>query len=328
MKPGQLPRWWATQPFLYALAAVVLIAGVAFVVVNRPHDDGLCRPGADVRPKAAPPVLSGSTGAAGIWLTDPDGQGSHHIAPALEGPPDFHRVLQWLPDGRIAHSMSTSGRHLAASPVIVGLDGKRTDVAGLPPGSDHAWSQDGRRVVFVDSTGLVTVAADGTDRRQVTTFAGTATDTARHPEWSPDGRSIVFIAYPVPPHPSSLERLEIVNADGTGPRVLIEGEGSNFLEPSWSPDGKEIAFPAIGGYNEHWIGVIHPDGSGYRRIARHCSGRDPQWSPDGRRIVFNDPYSLAVIDADGSHLKRIPNTWDASSAAWSKDGRTIAFLRY
>lgn len=115
-------------------------------------------------------------------------------------------------------------------------------------------------------------------------------------------------------------------APGTDARTVTSEHG--VVESVLVTRRQRIAFAASGAYATSWIGVVHPDGSGYRRIARHCSGRDPQWSPDGRRIVFNDPYSLAVIDADGSHLKRIPNTWDAYSAAWSKDGRTIAFLRY
>lgn len=323
MTTGQARRWWTRSSYNFALAAVVLLAGVAGALAVRDDTKGFCRAGTDLRPKEAPPAPVGPTLAAGIWLTDAAGSQPRHLASAPPAEANGQiDVLQWLPDGRLVQTASPYAAD--PYPVMTTRDGQSTKVVGLPTGRDHVWSPDGTRVAFVDQTGLATVAADGSGRRQLITFDGSDTDTARQPEWSPDGKQIVFSADSMPK--SSVERLEVVNADGSGRRVLMEKDGRGSLEAAWSPDGTEIAFTAGGGYYGSWIGVVRPDGSGYRRIARHCSGRDPHWSPDGRQIVFNDPYSLIVINADGSDMRRIPNTWDGYSSAWSDHG--IAFLRH
>lgn len=232
-------------------------------------------------------------------------------------------VLQWLSDGRLVQTVSNWASE--GYPVVMALDGQRTKVAGLPAGRDQIWSPDGRRVAFVDQSGLVTVAADGSDRRPLATLAG-PNDTIRQPEWSPDGKQIVFTADSLPESPA--ERLEIVNADGSGHRVLVDNDGPGYMEAAWSPDGAEIAFTAGagGGSQGSWIGIIHADGTSHRRTARHCLGRDPHWSPDGHQIIFNDAHSLLLMNADGSGMRRIPDTWDGYSSAWSDQG--IAFLRY
>jgi Tol biopolymer transport system component len=184
---------------------------------------------------------------------------------------------------------------------------------------------DGSRVVFVDATGVASVAADGGEPRRLVTFDA-AVATARQPAWSPDGRRIVFTASAAAT--PGTEHLVMMNADGSDRRPLTEPDGPYSLEAAWSPDGTRVAFSGGGsGVSGSWVEIVRADGTGSRRIARHCAGRDPQWSPDGRRIVFTGPHGLMVVDADGDNLRRVADTWDGSSPAWSSDG-TVAFLRF
>jgi TolB protein len=133
--------------------------------------------------------------------------------------------------------------------------------------------------------------------------------------------------------------LWVVNADGSGGRVLIDQEFSHVDDLAWSPDGSRLAFDEkyggiwiVGvdgsgltevpnGSAPRWsptgsrlafqlrpqaaggIWVIKADGSGRREVA--AVGRDPVWSPDGSRIAYLDERSLYVADLDGTHVRKL-----------------------
>jgi len=87
------------------------------------------------------------------------------------------------------------------------------------------------------------------------------------------------------------------------------------------------------------IYVIHPDGSGLRRLTFDGAFDDsPAISPNGKQIAFltarHDPqprfpdlkYEIYVVDINGENLQRLTNTPAAEThPAWSPDGLTISF---
>lgn len=319
-------RWrgraaWVTA----AVACFGVAAGVAFGLRGE-GGPGLCRSGADPRPAEAPapgPVTGKPSESAGLWVVNLDGSEARRVT-APVAPMWLGDQIQWLPGspgspGDLAY-LADGGDLVFVTP-----DGAPSRTALPQAGFHSSVSPDGARVAVVAS-GLATSGLDGGGRLQLTTFDGTGSDTVTYPAWSPDGRQLVFSADSMPT--SSTERLEVINADGSDRRVLIQQHGPRLQHASWSPDGARIVFSALGGYYGSWIGVIRPDGSGYQRIARHCSGTSPEWSPDGARIAFSDNYSLVIMDSDGTDMRRVPNTWDGHTPAWSPDGHRVAFLRY
>ena len=66
-----------------------------------------------------------------------------------------------------------------------------------------------------------------------------------YPEWSPDGKRIVFASSRNGKTTDHLQ-LFIMNADGTNLRQITQNKvGEEDVRPSWSPDGKRIAFNRV-----------------------------------------------------------------------------------
>jgi TolB protein len=97
------------------------------------------------------------------------------------------------------------------------------------------------------------------------------------------------IAYPVFNTTSAAYDTYIVNADGTGRRLLAE----YAHQPAFRPDGVEIAFVSEKS-PEEFIVVMNVDGSGRRAASANVEDVHPTWSPDGK--------SLAFISVDGRLL--------------------------
>lgn len=233
----------------------------------------------------------------GIYTASADGSNPRLLTEGLnEGWPS------WSPDGtRIAFSSSRADAGVknciagadALCPTniyLVHADG--TGVTRLTddpaPEFAPAWSPDGASIAFVRSAdgteAIDAVNADGTDERQVATGTG---GNQRPFTWSPDGRQIAFVRM----QKASWD-LDVVNADGTGQRTVLSRNGVWTEGPAWSPDGTEIAFSSTLGAYPPGCGldsdvcsdlfVIHPDGSGIRRLTQVAVGVfGIAWQPSG-----------------------------------------------
>jgi TolB protein len=137
-------------------------------------------------------------------------------------------------------------------------------------------------------------------------------------------------------------KLYVVNADGSGHRVLTRVGNGRKASLAWSPDGRKLAFLADGGCGQFCFNlyVLNSDGSGLRNLTSKlaAAGRlgagpasDSVWSPDGQKIAFvrlNTRLGVYVVNADGSGVRNLtPKPMGAAYAApaWSPNGRKIAF---
>lgn len=135
--------------------------------------------------------------------------------------------------------------------IVFGLHGAKPEMASIRPdgqdlqilgeGHDPTLSPDGKYITYTGHPpeGGVTVYVmdwNGANRRRVVT--GASRMGATFPNWSPDGKSIIY-SWPVD---NALE-LFIIDASGVSARQITHFGGTSVATPSaWSADGQWIAF--------------------------------------------------------------------------------------
>lgn len=144
-----------------------------------------------------------------------------------------------------------------------------------------SWSPHDRWIAYGSEQGgtwhVWLVHPNGTGARILAgTYAGNA------PDWSPDGRTILFTS-----DRTGNDNLYVVPASGGTARRLTTGP-CHSDNGRWSPDGTEIVFARFckGGWND--VMVMRADGSGVRNLTNSPNLEEevPAWLPDGKRVGF------------------------------------------
>ncbi len=181
------------------------------------------------------------------------------------------------------------------------------------------------RVYFNDAHtrgAIFTIRPDGTGLVQLTHRGRVLLDT--EPDWSPDGRWIVFMRVKV----GVYGRLYKMRSNGTHLTRLdssCKPENCEDLAPAWSPNGKLIAFTR-NDQGTDWLSVMRADGTHVREMTdRWTAG---QWSPNGKRMAVGRSIdrgtAVFTIALDGTHARRVtPWKLHAGGGDWSPDGRWI-----
>jgi TolB protein len=178
---------------------------------------------------------------------------------------------------------------------IAAADGSNERPLLASPGLDYnpTWSPDGAWVAFTSerngSADLYRVRPNGADLERLTDSPAFDDQAA----FSPDGSHVVFVST----RAGGTADLWTLDVQTRRAKALTSGAGGDF-RPAWSPDGKWIAFSSDRGSGlpfarGRWeslhlvdIYLIHPDGSGLKRLTAHgnfCGS--PHWSGDSGRIA-------------------------------------------
>ena len=205
---------------------------------------------------------------------------------------------------------------------LLAVDGSVQRVLGN--GLPAVWSQDGRRIAWLDSGRDNRLTVADVDSGAVwPTDLSVDFDRAQW-DWSPDGAHVAYVT----PGGS----LRVAAWDGSGVRELASA--ASF--PEWSPDGREIAFSKGGTTcgSGSAVELIGADGTNRRVLAMPGELRlHPAWSPLGDRIAFgaglgcqanNSRVYIARRDGSGEHVVDVVPWNVPGTTAWSPDGRWLA----
>jgi Tol biopolymer transport system component len=158
--------------------------------------------------------------------------------------------------------------------------------------SSVAFAPDSQEVVYSMAGSLWRQRLDSTTAVQLTDGPG----YDYQPDWSPDGRSIVYASY----YHDAIE-LRLLDVASGKSRSLTDGGAVN-VEPRWSPDGKQIAYVSTA-YNKRFhiftASVIADGLSSVTRItgenksplrryyySAYDTELSPVWTRDGASIIY------------------------------------------
>ncbi len=206
------------------------------------------------------------------------------------------------------------------------------------------WSPDGTELIYSMQGSLWRQRIGSPVAMQIT--SGPAYDY--QPDWSPDGRSVVFARYA-----RDAIELQLLDLESGNITPLTANGGVN-LEPRWSPDGTRIAFVSTL-HNRRWhIFVLSPEGAkdplrltddNDSKLPRYYYSKwdhyiSPAWSPDGTEIILVSNRGHihgtggfwrmeARPGAPGGlrELRYEETTWKARPD-WSPDGTRVVYSSY
>jgi TolB protein len=237
----------------------------------------------------------------GVYTVKPDGSALTPLLPCSAGSEcEDGEGGSFLPDGKRVVFTRASGavRHLVGGDQIEHSDIVVRDVSG--GASEQAlvrsprfagdylsahFSPDGSQFVYIRSNSslvrpahthaLFVARADGSHQRRVTPWS---LDGGDDPDWSPDGKSILFRTYEAGAEQS---QIATVRADGSHLSTLTHFKpGTTVLSHSFSPDGKSIVLAKSGRGGEPDLFVMRANGSGMRAITRTALWDSaPDWGP-------------------------------------------------
>src|SRR5947207_640566 len=210
--------------------------------------------------------------------------------------------------------------------------------------SSVAWAPDSREVVFSMGGSLWRQKIDSTSAEQLTDGPG----YDYQPDWSPDGRFIVYASA----QGEAIE-LRLLDLSAGRTRQLTQGGAVN-VEPRWSPQGQRVLYVSTA-YHRHFHVFAAEVREGQLTNPVRLTGEDksslpryyysaydheinPTWTRDGEAIVFVSNRgrihgtgglwrAAAVPGAQALELRYEETNWQARPD-FSPDGKRIVYSSY
>jgi len=232
-------------------------------------------------------IAPGEPSGSQIFVRWMDAEGATTQVTRVEKGPSGPR---WSPDGtRIAFTMQVEDAESWSVSLPARPEGARW-TEGPKIVDRLSYRRDRQGFMDTSHSHLFVVPADGGTARRLTDGEWDHSG----PEWTPDGREILFTSLRVEDADYEWRESEIyaVNVETGAIRQLTTRRGPDS-GPVPSPDGRLIAYQgsdwSTDTYVEPGLYVMNADGSEPRRIAGEMGGGmgNLTWAPDGSGLYFN-----------------------------------------
>lgn len=261
-------------------------------------------------------------------------------------------LAQAPPTGRIVYARQ-EGKSYKLHVILPSGEGDRR-LATQPEGDNlmPAWSSDGTKIVFTNTTSRVdgasevcTIRADGREFTRVEAPSAQASAGV----WGPDGQQLALVAMNTVASQNGVQRINgVFLVDTKTPKARkLNGGTSGAYSPFWFPGGERIGYVRYGGAQADGTQVVavRPDGAGEEVLLKgpHAYLVGPRAvSPDGKSLLFvaaaptgGAEAALQALDLNTRQVREIAKIPlrakgapdDAEGVlpvpAWSPDGRWI-----
>lgn len=199
-----------------------------------------------------------------------------------------------------------------------------------------AWSADGRSIAFIrysekpGVSGVFIAPAFGGQERKVVAISPLAHIFDRYLDWSPDGKTLVYVDREADVGPVRLYAYSLATGQR---RVLTSPPPASLGDtgPSISPDGRVVVFRRSASSSVNDLYRIPLQGGEPRRLTFDDSYTTSHaWTPDGRALLVASRRSgslrlwrLSIGDGSMIHLPEIGE--EANFVAVSRQGGRLAY---
>ena len=203
------------------------------------------------------------------------------------------------------------------------------ETLGGPSASCASVFPDGRRLVYEQlnfdrNIWRIELAGGGqADGRERRILSSTLYDA--NPQYSPDGRQIVFET-----DRAGTKGVWVADADGSNQRPLFVDEARPAGSPRWSPDGRRVVFDAVT-EGQYEVYVVNTAGGPPLRLTQDPAGDlVASWSSDGQWAYFGSGrgggYDIWKVSAGGGEPQQVTRT-EGGQPFESPDGKWLYFSK-
>ncbi len=204
------------------------------------------------------------------------------------------------PDRDSPEVLSSNRNPLASVYVLDLRTGAKTRLPGTGRNCSASWSPDGTRLAVdfgdPENAAVCLISADGLHSEKLTDGATTVDS---RPKWSPDGKTIAYVAYPKTETDAKDGGVYIIGADGTGKR-RVDPEAVYYVR--WSVDGSKLLLQSTGS-------VLLIDLNTRKQVLLSAGLQravNAIFTPDGKNVMFcsNDSGAWNIYSTDLEAQKR------------------------